>query len=137
VIDVGPVQDLDAVDADRDVAYDHAGPILRHIAGGLEEGDRAGESIRPVVDDPYHGCVARRLDARRLINPRDEVMARHWMKGAVKHPGALRATAKRIGLIKGDEKLTLADVGKLKRSSDATTRRRATLAETFMHAHKG
>lgn len=59
-----------------------------------------------------------------------------WMQGAVKHPGALRATAKRAGLLKGkDDHLTLADISKLKRSKDPTTRRRATLAETFMRTH--
>ena len=56
----------------------------------------------------------------------------NFMAGAVKHKGALRATAKRSGMISGDQKLTLADVRKLKKSKDAKTRRRATLAETFM-----
>jgi hypothetical protein len=61
----------------------------------------------------------------------------HWMKGAVKHPGALRATAKREGLIKGNENLSASVIAKLERSRNPTTRRRATLAETFMHARKG
>lgn len=55
----------------------------------------------------------------------------HWMKGAVKHPGALRATAKRDGLIKGDEKLSGKDINKLEHSKNPTTRKRAELAETF------
>ena len=59
------------------------------------------------------------------------------MKGAVKHPGALRATAKRMGLINGDETLSGSVIAKLKKSSNPTTRRRATLAETFAHARKG
>lgn len=55
----------------------------------------------------------------------------HWMQGAVRHPGALRATAKRMGLIKGNETLSMSVLHKLERSKNPTTRRRATLAETF------
>jgi hypothetical protein len=55
----------------------------------------------------------------------------HWMAGAVKHPGALRATAKREGLIHGAQTLSHAALEKLKRSKSPQTRRRATLAETF------
>ena len=57
------------------------------------------------------------------------------MKGAVKHPGALRATAKRMGLISGGEALTAGDLNKLARSKDPTTRKRAALAKTFA-AHR-
>jgi hypothetical protein len=53
------------------------------------------------------------------------------MAGAVKHPGALRATAKRRGLIHGNQNLSMSAIRTLERSSDARTRRRATLAETF------
>ncbi len=63
--------------------------------------------------------------------------AAHWMAGAVKHPGALRATAKRMGMLKGDEPLSILDVKRLKRSSDPLTRKRATLAQTFMRARHG
>ena len=62
-------------------------------------------------------------------------MAGHFMATAVKHPGALRATAKRKGLIHGDQTLSHAVLEKLKHSKDATTRKRATLAETFA-AHR-
>ena len=58
-------------------------------------------------------------------------MAKHWMAGAVKHPGALRATAKREGLIKGNETLSGRVIAKLEKSKSPVTRRRATLAETF------
>lgn len=54
-----------------------------------------------------------------------------WMTTAVKKPGALRATAKREGLIKGDEKLSAADLNKLADSKNPTTRKRANLAKTF------
>lgn len=64
----------------------------------------------------------------------------HWMQGVAKtmHKGALRAKAQRVGLLKGSsDHLTLADVAKLKRSNNASTRRQATLAETFMKPHHG
>jgi hypothetical protein len=54
-----------------------------------------------------------------------------WMAAAVKHPGALRATAKREGLIRGDQTLSHRVLAKLANSKDPKTRRRATLAETF------
>jgi hypothetical protein len=58
-----------------------------------------------------------------------------WMQKAVKHEGALRATAKRLGLIKGDEKLTAGILSKLmahaKKADDTTLMRRVNLARTF------
>lgn len=61
-----------------------------------------------------------------------------WMKNAVKHPGALRATAKRDGLIKGNESLTSSDIKTLEKSKDKKTAKRARLADTFYHtSHKG
>lgn len=58
-------------------------------------------------------------------------MTKKWMAGAVKHPGALRATAKREHLITGTQKLSASDLDKLARSSDPKTRKRAALAKTF------
>lgn len=58
-------------------------------------------------------------------------MAEKFIQKAIKHKGALRATAKRDGLIKGDEKLSKADIGKLEKSKNPTTRKRAQLAETL------
>lgn len=57
--------------------------------------------------------------------------SKNWMAGAVKKPGALRATAERKGLIKGAEKLSRADLDKLADSKNPTTRKRANLAKTF------
>lgn len=60
---------------------------------------------------------------------------RHWIAGAIRNPGALRATAKRQGLIKGDEKLSLSDLAKLdrraKRTGNTTLKRRVNLARTL------
>ena len=57
----------------------------------------------------------------------------NWMQAASKDmkKGALRATANREGLIKGDEKLSKADLSKLADSKSPTTRNRAALAKTF------
>lgn len=57
--------------------------------------------------------------------------AKNWMADAVKKPGSLRATAKREGLVKGDEKLSKTDLNKLADSKNPTTRKRASLAKTF------
>lgn len=62
-------------------------------------------------------------------------MAENWIQGAIKHPGALRATAMRMGLIKKDGKLTKDVIRKLMNSDDETTRRRAQLAATLMKMH--
>lgn len=58
-------------------------------------------------------------------------MAEKFIQKAIKHKGALRATAKRDGLIKGDEKLSKTDLNKLEKSKNSTTRKRAQLAETL------
>lgn len=63
-------------------------------------------------------------------------MAEKWISGAVKHPGALRETAKRDHLIKGDEPLSYNDLKELSRpTNSATTRRRAELAKTLKGMH--
>lgn len=54
-----------------------------------------------------------------------------WMAGAVKHKGALRATAKRMGLVHGDAALSETVLGKLAHSQSPVTRKRAALAKTF------
>lgn len=56
-------------------------------------------------------------------------MAKDFIKGAIKHPGALRATAKRLGLITGGEALSALDLQKLARSKDKTTVKRARFAQ--------
>lgn len=62
-------------------------------------------------------------------------MAKKWISGAIKHPGALRATAKRDGLLHGDQKITRTILGKLAKSGDATTKKRVALAKTLMSMH--
>jgi hypothetical protein len=62
-------------------------------------------------------------------------MSDHWISGAIKHPGALRETAKRDHLIKGDEPLSFSDLKKLSRSNNTATERRADLAMTLKKMH--
>lgn len=59
-------------------------------------------------------------------------MAQGWLHpGLVKHPGALRAKAKKKGLVKGKEKLSNSDLNSLAKSGDGTTRRQVGLARAF------
>lgn len=66
---------------------------------------------------------------------REANVAEKWIAGAIKHPGALHATAKREGLIKGDAPVTETVLGKLKKSKNSTTVKRANLAQTLMSMH--
>ena len=63
-----------------------------------------------------------------------------WIQKAIKKPGALRATAKRLGLIEGDEPLTSADLAKLeahaKKTGNTTLHRRVNLARTLKRMNK-
>ena len=61
-------------------------------------------------------------------------MAKHWIKGAIKHPGALRAKAKRMGM-KGSGPIPATVLGRLEHSSNPTTRRQANLAKTLKGMH--
>jgi hypothetical protein len=66
--------------------------------------------------------------------------AGNWIQGAVKKPGALRDTAKRMGLIKGDELLSSKDLAELKskakKSGNTLLMRRVNLAKTFKKMKK-
>lgn len=58
-----------------------------------------------------------------------------WIQKAIQKPGSLRATAKRKGLLKGDEKLTGTDLSKLEKAGGKTAKR-ARLARTLKAMHK-
>ncbi len=62
-------------------------------------------------------------------------MAKNWIKGAIKHPGALRKTAKAMGLVKGDERLSSSDLSKLA-AKGGVTAKRANLARTLKGFHR-
>lgn len=61
-------------------------------------------------------------------------MADKWMQNVHPKKGALRATAKRMGLVHGNADLSETVLGKLAHSKNPTTRKRAVLAETYKHA---
>ena len=54
-------------------------------------------------------------------------MARSWIKGAIKHPGAEKAAAKAHGLS------TLQEAEREEQSSNPSIRARGQLAERFIH----
>lgn len=68
-------------------------------------------------------------------------MAAKFMQSAVKHPGALRDTAKRMGLIKGEEKLGAGQLATLsaraRKTGNTTLLRRVNLAKTFAKYRPG
>ena len=64
-------------------------------------------------------------------------MGADFIGGAIKKPGALRETAQKKGIIKPGGALTMADIGKLEKSGDAKTKKRADLAKTLMNMHGG
>jgi hypothetical protein len=55
-----------------------------------------------------------------------------WMQDAVKHPGSFTTYCKK----RGYDGVTQECINEGKHSSDLTTRKRATLAETFKKANK-
>ena len=56
---------------------------------------------------------------------------KHWIQGAIKHPGTLRAAADRAG------RSTSEEAGHEAASSNPTLEKRGTLAKTLMRMHKG
>jgi hypothetical protein len=63
-------------------------------------------------------------------------MAKKWAQNLKLKSGSLRATAKRRGMIRGEEKLTASDLETLAKSKNPTTRKRAVLAKTFRKMRK-
>ena len=67
-------------------------------------------------------------------------MAEKWIQKAIKKPGALRASAKRMGLLKKDEKLSATDLAKMKKkakkSGSTKLLKRIALAKTLQKMRK-
>ena len=59
-------------------------------------------------------------------------MAKKWIQGAIKHPGALH---KELGVKKG-KNIPAAKLKKAEHSKDPATRKRAHLAKTLKKMHK-
>ena len=60
-------------------------------------------------------------------------MAEKWIKGAIKHPGKLH---RELGVPEG-KKIPEKKLEKAEHSKNPTVRKRAHLAETLKHMHKG
>lgn len=55
--------------------------------------------------------------------------AKKFIKKAIKHPGALRATAKRLGYVKGNKPIPRTALDTMAHSRNPTTAHRARFAE--------
>ena len=114
-----------------DEPKDDSSKYSRHPSdGGNKEpkGYKGGGAIhKPVPVTPQ--------DRLKKSNYKDGGEAKDWIQGAVKKPGALRAVAKKEGLIKGDEKLSGSDLSKLaaqaKKKNNKLLAKRVSLAKTF------
>ena len=56
---------------------------------------------------------------------------RKWIKRAIRKPGSLRRTAREMGLIEGNESLSLRDLAILEAKGGSKTKKRARLARTL------
>ena len=67
-------------------------------------------------------------------------MAKKWIQKAIKKKGALRATAKRMGLLKEGETLSQSDLAKMKKKAvagnNSLLKRRIALAKTLKKMRK-
>lgn len=61
-------------------------------------------------------------------------MAKNWIAGAIKHPGALKATAKRAGAVSSKGKIQAAWLV-MQAKKSGTTGKRARLALTLKKMH--
>jgi hypothetical protein len=58
-------------------------------------------------------------------------MADKWIAGAIKHPGALTAKARKAGALNPDGTIKKSWIAQQKRSGDPATKKQATLATTL------
>lgn len=71
----------------------------------------------------------------------DEI-GKYWIREAIKNPGSLKATARRMGLLKGKgDKLSSSDLATLRRhakqTGNTTLMKRVNLAKTLSHLRRG
>ena len=103
---------------------------------------RAVEKSKKAVADKKMSKLLEKedLDRRKRAVKKEKGDSKNWIQDAVKKPGALRDTAKRMGLIKGDELLSSKDLDELKskakKSGNALLMRRVNLAKTFKKMKK-
>lgn len=70
-----------------------------------------------------------------MANKGENSSRKRWIQTAIEKPGALRRTAKRMGLVKGNERLSASDLNALathaRKTGDTTLLRRVNLARTL------
>jgi len=96
------------------------------------------EQLEELNQDGYfvYDAIQRRLFADGGMMSRGGKVKNRWIQDALSgNKGELRKTAKRKGLIKGDEKLSKSDLRKLKKMGGKTAKR-ARLAETLIEFKK-
>lgn len=63
-------------------------------------------------------------------------MAKRWIQSAIKHPGALKSKAKKMGGLTKSGTIKVKTLNKLTKSKNSTTRKQANLAKTLRKLHK-
>jgi hypothetical protein len=112
---------------------------------GIEEDKDPWKDVKKEIEEPKEKDEEGEESIGELMAYSEEGYAKggeakDWIQGAVKKPGALRAVAEKEDLIKGDEKLSGADLKKLaaqaKKKKDKLLAKRVNLAETFAKMRK-
>lgn len=63
-------------------------------------------------------------------------MPKNWIAGAIKHPGALRAKAKKAGGINKEGNIKASFLAKAAKSGSPTTKKQVALARALKKMHK-
>ena len=138
-------KELDGKKKDKDEEGEESiGELMAYSEEGYAEGGKVDiDKYGPGPMDEWEKEKAERkkrnpeaAEAGKMAGKKDK----NWIQGAVKKPGALRAEAKRDKLIKGDEKLSAADLKKLgakaKKGKNALLMKRVNLAKVFAKMRK-
>ena len=124
------IKELESKNKNPNIKY-YTAYIYREKGGYMAKGGETKPSLIPDykkisnVDDA-------RFEERGKMAKGGKVRKKYWIQDALSgdHKGALRETAKRKHLIKGDENLSKADLHKLEKMGGKTARR-AYMAETL------
>ena len=137
-------KELDGKKKDKDEEGEESiGELMAYSEEGYAEGGyvKAPDHVDPEYEWEKEKAERKKRNpkaakAGKLAGKKDK----NWIQGAVKKPGALRAEAKKDKLIKGDEKLSAADLKKLgakaKKGKNALLMKRVNLAKVFAKMRK-
>ena len=120
-------------------AWNKKAQFLNKFLEGAKEGSiddfKKSQTVKRQVDKD-----SKKILEMKKAFEKEKGDSKNWIQDAVKKPGALRDTAKRMGLIKGDELLSSKDLDELKskakKSGNALLMRRVNLAKTFKKMKK-